>query len=225
MIFVVIIAACAIIGIAVTYRKSASSKIIRLLCSLIAVFAICALVTYNELPIHVTWSRCASNDVGHLSSDILHKKSIQMNVGEDWSESYDVTDIVDGDTIKVLIGSQKETIRIIGLNTPETVDPRRPVECFGKEASQYGGGILHNKKITLVVDSTQGDRDRYGRLLRHVFLEDGTNYAEKMIRDGYGYEYTYKVPHAYQEIYRDAQDNARQAGRGLWNEQACKSLH
>ena len=80
-----------------------------------------------------------------------------------------VTRVVDGDTI-VVEGNLK--VRFIGVNTPETVDPRRPVQCFGHEASDFNKSLLEGKVVRLVKDIS--DTDKYGRLLRYVYMEDGT---------------------------------------------------
>ena len=132
-----------------------------------------------------------------------------------------VTDIVDGDTIKVHAGERRETVRIIGINTPESVDPRRAVECFGAEASARAAALLSEATVILERDTTQADRDRYGRLLRHVRLADGRQFGAVMIVEGFAYEYTYNAVHAYQQAYRAAQKEARAAQRGLWAPDAC----
>jgi len=135
---------------------------------------------------------------------------------------YDVAKVVDGDTIDVMIEGRKMRVRLIGINTPEVVDPRKPVECFGKEASNKAKEILTGKKVMLEADATQTDRDKYDRLLRYAFLEDGTNFNELMVREGYAYEYTYDVPYKYQNEFKAAQKAASDAGKGLWGEGACK---
>lgn len=136
---------------------------------------------------------------------------------------YKVISVVDGDTIKVDINGTTETIRIIGLNTPETVDPRKPVECFGKEASNKAKELLSGKTVTLEADSTQGERDKYGRLLRYVFLSNGTDYGKYMISSGYAYEYTYSKPYKYQVSYKSAQKSAEVSKVGLWGDGSCKT--
>ncbi|MDO8728733.1 MAG: thermonuclease family protein [bacterium] len=75
-------------------------------------------------------------------------------------QSYEVMRVVDGDTIDININGQTERLRLIGINTPETVDPRKPVECFGKEASEKARSILSGKRIVLESDPTQGERDK-----------------------------------------------------------------
>ena len=132
-----------------------------------------------------------------------------------------VTRDVDGDTIEVTMNGIKEKVRLLGINTPETVDPRRPVECFGHEASTYTTSHLLNQSITLSSDPTQSNTDKYGRLLRYITLADGTDYNKQIIADGYAYEYTYDVPYQRQHAYRDAQTDARTHGRGLWAADTC----
>lgn len=133
-----------------------------------------------------------------------------------------VTTVVDGDTLKAEVDGQMETIRLIGIDTPEVVDPRRPVQCFGWEASQKAKDILLNQRVRLVADVTQSERDKYGRLLRYVFLEDGTSFNQLMIEEGYAHEYTYDSnPYQYQSDFLTAERLAREGKRGLWNEQTC----
>jgi micrococcal nuclease len=129
--------------------------------------------------------------------------------------------VVDGDTIVVSVNGKNETVRLIGINTPETVDPRKTVECFGREASGRAQALLQNASVILEADPTQGDRDKYGRLLRYIFLPDGTNVNELMIEEGYAYEYTYATPYAYQEEFQTAQKAAMVQKKGLWNEATC----
>lgn len=135
---------------------------------------------------------------------------------------HDVASVVDGDTLKVAIDGKEETLRLIGMNTPETVDPRRPVQCFGREASNKAKELLSGKKINLEADPTQGERDKYGRLLRYVFLEDGTNFNQLMIAQGYAHEYTYDSnPYKYQKEFKEAEKAARADQKGLWSKDTC----
>lgn len=135
---------------------------------------------------------------------------------------YKVVNVVDGDTIDVLIGDETERIRLIGLDTPETVDPRKEVECFGIEASNKAKETLLNKTISLESDDSQGDKDNYSRLLRYVFLENGTNFNKQMIEEGYGHEYTYNLPYKYQQEFKDAEKQATTNKKGLWADNVCK---
>lgn len=135
---------------------------------------------------------------------------------------YDVVKVVDGDTITVNINGSNETIRLIGIDTPETVHPSKPVECFGIEASNKAKELLSDKSVFLEADSTQGERGKYGRLLRYVFLEDGTDFNDLMVREGYAYEYTYNLPYKYQEQFKQAEQEAKLKKRGLWSDGACE---
>lgn len=137
------------------------------------------------------------------------------------TDLYAVSSVIDGDTIQVVIDSKKETIRLIGIDSPETVDPRKPVQCFGKEASAKAKSILSGKSVRLESDPTQGERDKYQRLLRYVFLEDGTNFNKLMISEGYAHEYTYNIPYKYQSEFKQAQKEAEANKLGLWADNAC----
>jgi micrococcal nuclease len=137
------------------------------------------------------------------------------------NEQYAVLRIIDGDTIVVKINGKEERVRLIGLDTPETVDPRKIVECFGKEASEEAKRILAENSVRLETDPSQNIRDKYGRLLAYVFLNDGTNFNKMMIENGYGYEYAYDVPYKYQKEFQSAEKSAKANKKGLWKEGAC----
>lgn len=139
---------------------------------------------------------------------------------------YRVVKVVDGDTIKVSIDNKIETIRMIGVDTPETVDPRRKVGCFGREASDFTKKTLSNQNVKLESDVLSGDRDKYQRLLRYVFLADGQNFNQVLIENGYGHEYTYNsIPYKYQNIFKQAEIDARDNSRGLWAPSACAKMN
>lgn len=137
------------------------------------------------------------------------------------STLYSVISVIDGDTIKVTINGQQETLRLIGIDSPETVDPRKPVQCFGKEASAKAKSLLTGKSVSLESDPTQGERDKYQRLLRYVFLEDGTSFNKLMISEGFAHEYTYDTPYKYQSEFKQAQKDAETNKTGLWADNAC----
>lgn len=140
----------------------------------------------------------------------------------DLENSFSVVRVVDGDTIVIMRGGRNETLRLIGINTPETVDPRRPVECFGKEASAFASRVLSGAHVRVESDPSQGAKDKYGRTLAYIFLPDGTFFNLLLIREGYAYEYTYNEPYRYQKEFRDAEQIARVEGKGLWAEGACR---
>ncbi|MDP3940854.1 MAG: thermonuclease family protein [bacterium] len=132
-----------------------------------------------------------------------------------------VVRVVDGDTIVVKIEGHDEKVRLIGINSPETVDPRKPVECFGKEAKEHLQRLLSGANVRLEDDPSQQDKDKYNRFLRYIFLSDGTFVNLLMVGDGYAYEYTYEVPYKYQQTFKDAQQKATEQGMGLWNKKTC----
>ena len=137
---------------------------------------------------------------------------------------YPVVKVVDGDTIAVLMNGKSVTIRLIGLDTPEVVDPRKPVQCFGQEASNEAKKLLAGKGVWLEQDPTQDTYDKYGRLLAYVFFPDGTNFEELMISGGYGHEYTYQIPYKYQKEFKAAENNAREEKKGLWADGVCSTF-
>lgn len=132
-----------------------------------------------------------------------------------------VVKVVDGDTIKVDLDGTVETIRLIGVDTPEVVDPRKPVQCFGKEASAKTKELLTDQIVTLVSDPTQGDRDKYQRLLRYVYLQNLTFINKILIEEGYAFEYTYHLPYKFQAEFKEAQKQAEIGKHGLWADNAC----
>lgn len=133
------------------------------------------------------------------------------------TQQVQVTEVIDGDTIRVSYLGKEETIRLIGIDTPE-VDPNRGgPECYGKEASAYATSILRNATITLEADGSQGDRDTYGRLLRYVILADGTNMNQQLLQNGYAKEFTYDTPYRYQKEFIEAEITAKRASVGVWS--------
>ena len=141
-------------------------------------------------------------------------------VGYEW---YPVVKVVDGDTLVIEIDGKNVTLRLIGLDTPETVDPRKPVQCFGKEASAKAKQILSGSSIRLETDPSQDTYDKYGRTLAFVFLKDGTLFNKYMIAEGYGHEYTYNLPYKYQTEFKAAEKAAREGKKGLWAPDVCMS--
>jgi len=135
--------------------------------------------------------------------------------------TYRVMSVVDGDTVKLDMNGTMESIRIIGLDTPETVHPSKPVECMGIEASNKAKQLLTGQSVRFEGDDTQDTRDRFGRLLGYLFLPNGDNFAEVMLRAGYGNEYTYDLPYKYQPAFKAAEQSARVNKVGLWADDVC----
>ena len=127
---------------------------------------------------------------------------------------YTVLKVVDGDTIHVSANGQKLKIRMIGLDTPETVDPRKPVQCFGLEASGQAKTILGGQSVYLETDPSQDTIDKYGRTLAYVWTASGRLFNLDMIADGFAFEYTYDLPYRYQADFKAAENDARAQSAG-----------
>lgn len=133
-----------------------------------------------------------------------------------------VKDVIDGDTVDVIRADGSEIrLRLIGLDTPETVDPNTPQECFGREASTRAAEMLAGQSVFLEIDASQGDTDRYGRYLRYVWFADGRMVNHEMIAQGYAIEYTYDLPYTYQAEFRAAERHASETFLGLWSLDTC----
>lgn len=126
-----------------------------------------------------------------------------------------VTRVIDGDTIEIEGG---ERVRYIGIDTPETVDPRKTVQCFGVEASKKNKELVDGKMVRMEKDIT--DRDKYNRLLRYVWLGD-TLVNLALVQEGFAHSYSYPPDIKYQDKFVVAERQAREAKLGLWN--ACGS--
>lgn len=127
--------------------------------------------------------------------------------GDSWRT---VERVVDGDTV-VLDGGER--VRLLGINTPESVDPRRPVQYFGKEASKFLKTLAEGRRVRLEYD--QDRSDRYGRTLAYLYLDDGTFVNAEIVRQGYGFAFT-RYPFRHMEEFRRLEREAREQGRGLW---------
>ena len=136
-----------------------------------------------------------------------------------------VSRVVDGDTIDVSPGGR---IRLIGIDSPESVDPRRPVGCFGREASAGASALLQGRAVQLEADETQDDKDQFDRRLRYVWLADGPRSGRQanfeLIARGFAHEYTFRTPYKYRDLFRQAQEHARSHALGLWSPTTCAGI-
>jgi micrococcal nuclease len=136
-----------------------------------------------------------------------------------------VVKVVDGDTIDVVVtgSSVVQKVRYIGIDTPETVSPKKPIQCFGREASNKNKELVSDKDIYMIKDVSE--TDRYGRLLRYVYIPNGntTNSAvfvnDYLVKEGYAHAATFPPDVAYQELFKKSEEIARQQNKGLWS--AC----
>lgn len=125
--------------------------------------------------------------------------------------------VIDGDTIELASG---EKVRYIGIDTPEKVSPSVSTQCYAEEASTYMRSLVEGKNIKLTQDTSA--RDRYGRLLAYVYLENGTLLNEDLVRKGYAFSSAYPPDTAQQRLLDQAQESARSQNLGLWGK--CEIL-
>ena len=142
-----------------------------------------------------------------------------------------VTRVVDGDTIEVEITDRvagpgageadigpEYDVRLIGIDTPESVKPDSPVECFGREASAAAKELLEGKEVRLIKDVEE--TDRFGRLLRYVYLGDEMANA-RLVVNGYAFAYTYPPNVRHSKLLADLQSSAQAKDAGLWAPETC----
>ena len=129
-----------------------------------------------------------------------------------------VVRVVDGDTVEVAHRGRTESVRVIGIDTPETVHPTEPVECWGPQASADAERLLRGRRVLLRFDPSQGRRDTYDRLLAYVVIPGRGDFGELMLKRGNAAEYTYDDAYARRAAYRAAEAEARVNNRGLWRE-------
>jgi micrococcal nuclease len=151
------------------------------------------------------------------------------NVTKD-SRFHPVTKVVDGDTFETEIDGKKEKVRMLGIDTPEkfesnkldkdaerTGNDKKTIKKLGELSSEYAKKLLAGKKVRLEIDPIGDEKDRYGRLLRYVYLEDGTFLNLKLVEDGYANAYTRFEISKKNEIV-NAEKRARENKRGLWGD-------
>ncbi|WP_459963787.1 thermonuclease family protein [Nocardia sp. IFM 10818] len=136
---------------------------------------------------------------------------------------FPVVSVADGDTVSITKDGKKVTIRMVGVDTPETRDPRKPVQCFGIEASNHAKQTLIGKQVMVSSDPSQDTTDRYGRMLAYVWV-DGSLFNLDQVAQGFGHQYTYENPYRYQSEFRAAERYARDNQLGLWNPATCNGV-
>jgi micrococcal nuclease len=129
---------------------------------------------------------------------------------------YRVTQVFDGDTIEVEIDGVLEKVRYIGMDTPETHRPNTPVQCYGPEASERNKQILKDNLVRLEADTNSSNRDRYQRLLRHIYTPEGVLVGQQMIQEGYAFAYT-RFPQMHSKLYAEEEAKAKANKVGLWS--------
>jgi micrococcal nuclease len=181
--------------------------------TIILFFAACSLLPAKACDQGTTQTQA---QLYRIPSSIKTIRALSAKLGDMTSAL--VVRIVDGDTIVVSFGADtglgtNEKVRLIGVDTPETVDPRKPIERYGIEAARFAQERLINRTVRLAFEPTL--RDYYGRLLAYVFLDDGTCFNLDVIAEGYGFAYT-KYPFLFMDEFRRTEQLARSQRRGLW---------
>ena len=154
---------------------------------------------------------------------IQHIKSLSSNPTQvrtptaDNRESALVIRVIDGDTVEVSLSGGSQTVRYIGIDTPETKHPNKPIECFGPEASQFNEELVAGKQVLLEKDVT--DKDRYGRLLRYEWIEGVGLVNQVLVENGYARVSTYPPDVKYESLFIAAESSAQADGIGRWG--AC----
>lgn len=143
--------------------------------------------------------------------------SLIPNSSDNFLEKVLVARVIDGDTIEL---EDARKLRYIGIDTPETKDPRKEIECFGEEAYQRNKQLVEGKIVELEVDIS--NIDKYGRLLRYVYL-DGKMVNEILVQEGYAHARSYPPDLKYRELFSKLEKEAREAERGLWGELCASS--
>jgi micrococcal nuclease len=140
-------------------------------------------------------------------------------VSEDMQQNqpglYSIDHFIDGDTIAVNMNGSVETVRMIGVDTPETHKPNTPVQCYGPQAADFTKNLIGKNSVRLQADPLDTNRDRYGRLLRYVYLPDGRLVEKELISNGYGFAYTLFPFQKKDDFVADMQ-TAQTAKKGLW---------
>jgi micrococcal nuclease len=157
--------------------------------------------------------------VSHSLESLQKHLVLPSVIGENTEENnglLKVVKVVDGDTVHLEDGS---VIRYIGIDTPEVVDPRKPVQCYGREASQENKKLVEGILVRLEKDVS--DTDKYSRLLRYVWVTDESGQEifvnDYLVRQGFARSYSYPPDVKYQDQFREAEREARENSRGLWH--------
>lgn len=172
---------------------------------------------WKERPNNETAAAASVIDVGESGEEYIDEETPAPS----GAPLYKVLRVVDGDTIVVEVDGKSESIRMIGVDTPELNDSRTGVQCFAKEAAEKTKALVTGKSIFLEKDDSQGERDKYRRLLGYVFLENGAFVNKALIAGGFAHEYTYDNEYKYQKQFKAAQATAKEGAIGLWAPDAC----
>lgn len=182
------------------------------------VFVITVIIFLLGIGIGVLFaSRSSFSPTTNKSVDVTQEATSTGTIAGLTSETFRVVRVIDGDTIELSDGRK---VRYIGIDTPETVDPRKPVGCFGREASSKNRELVGNVDVELEKDVSE--TDRYGRLLRYVYViipgRGRVMVNEELVREGFAQSSTFPPDVKYQDLFRQAEIAAMADKKGLWND-------
>lgn len=149
-----------------------------------------------------------------------------LNEAKTYDGFYVVNRVIDGDTFKIILQGKEESVRLVGIDAPELGQSNKTRECFAEESFEKARSVLEGDSIRIEQDPSQDVKDKYGRILAYVFLKDGTNFNQLMIKQGLAHEYTYygsAIPYKYQQEFKLAEREAKANGLGLWGKADCES--
>ena len=133
-------------------------------------------------------------------------------------DAYTIYRVIDGDTVVLQKNGVDYKIRLIGVDTPETVHPLKPVEWYGKEASQFLRNLLRGESVYLAYETKTAELDRYGRVLAYLYRAPDSLFVNlEIVRQGYGHAYT-QYPFKHMELFRSYERKAQEARKGLWSQ-------
>jgi micrococcal nuclease len=141
--------------------------------------------------------------------------TVTQSASENQPGLYAIDHFIDGDTISVKMNGKAESVRMIGVDTPETHKPNTPVQCYGPAASAYTKNLIGDNKVRLEADPTNQNRDRYNRLLRYVYLPNNKLVNRELVANGYGFAYT-SFPFQKKAEFVTLEKQAKDAAKGLW---------
>jgi len=163
---------------------------------------------------------------GGVRSAIVHQAHWGRDGFKYHNNSFRVTNVVDGDTLDIDIpdGSKDYTrVRLLGIDTPETKDPRVGRMFYGPEATDFAKSLAESKTVTVLLDPIGDVRDFYGRLLAYIHLPDGRILNEELIVNGFGYA-DLRFKHSQFDRYVVLQQHAMDAQTGLWKDVSSQQL-
>lgn len=186
---------------------------------ILAFLSLLVMIWYSALTLPDNQQESSNNlnDYVILDPNATYEASAEATGNETTQEKYLVTRVIDGDTFEIETG---ETVRLIGIDTPETVHPIKPVECYGPEASNFLKNLIENEEVILIRDLS--NTDQYGRLLRYVYFND-LFINEELVAQGYANAVSYPPDVAFQSLFQEAEATAREGLRGLWGAQCLES--